>query len=333
MKKISTWLMTSLLLVVSCNKQDAPASHEDTQESETVILKRTCASYEVLQNNLTKDLGLKARMMKLEAFTEKVLKNPGAYRLINGLIEIPVVVHVVYNTSAQKISAGQVQSQIDVLNKDFNYENADRRKIRAEFLGVASTGMNVHFTLDTTIFTSTKKKSFSTNDGVKYKSQGGADAFNPKENLNIWVCNLSNGILGYAQFPGGSAATDGVVINYKAFGSSDLYPTGTYNKPYDLGRTATHEVGHWLNLRHIWGDDNGACSGSDEVNDTPNQGNENYGTPTFPQFSCPNEPNGDMFMNYMDYTDDRSMYMFSLKQAERMKVLLTTGSRNIFSAP
>ena len=175
---------------------------------------------------------------------------------------------------------------------------------------------------------STKIKSWSTNDAVKKSNRGGSDAIDPATKLNIWVCNLGQGLLGYAQFPGGNPSTDGVVILYSAFGSKNIFKTGRYSTPYDLGRTATHEVGHWLNLRHIWGDDGGACSGSDLVDDTPNQGDENYGVPSFPTVSCSNGPNGDMFMNYMDYTDDRGMYMFTALQKSRMEALFTsTGAR------
>src|SRR5207237_8069001 len=130
----------------------------------------------------------------------------------------------------------------------------------------------------------------------------------------LWVVLAMRGVvLGYAQFPGGPAATDGVVIAQSCFGN-----TGTAAYPFNKGRTATHEVGHWLNLYHIWGDDGTACTGSDLVGDTPNQGDENYGCPAFPSVSCSNGPNGDMFMNYMDYTDDACLFMFSAVQKTRM---------------
>jgi hypothetical protein len=108
-----------------------------------------------------------------------------------------------------------------------------------------------------------------------------------------------------------------VVIRNTAVGS-----TGTAAPPFNLGRTATHEIGHWLNLRHIWGDDGAGCSGDDFVADTPNCADENVGKPSFPQISCSNGPNGDMFMNYMDYTDDDSMFMFTAGQVARMQACL-----------
>src|SRR3954463_10943714 len=159
---------------------------------------------------------------------------------------------------------------------------------------------------------------FGTDDGVKSKAGGGVPPKTPNSILNIWVCNLGGGLLGYAQFPGGPARTDGVVILYTAFGTQ-----GVAADPFNLGRTATHEVGHYLNLRHIWGDTND-CSGSDMVADTPNCAGPNYGTPPFPTVTCNNGPNGDMFMNYMDYVDDTAMVMFTTQQVLRMRTALET---------
>ena len=107
------------------------------------------------------------------------------------------------------------------------------------------------------------------------------------------------------------------MILHSAFGN-----TGTATAPFNLGRTATHEIGHWLNLRHIWGDDGTGCSGSDFVADTPNAAGPNFGTPTFPHVTCNNGPNGDLFMNYMDYTDDAAMFMFTAGQVDRMQAAL-----------
>ena len=107
------------------------------------------------------------------------------------------------------------------------------------------------------------------------------------------------------------------MINYTAFGT-----TGTAQAPFDKGRTATHEIGHWLNLFHIWGDDRGACTGSDQVRDTPNQASQNTQCPAFPHRTCDNKGTGDMFMNYMDYTDDACMFAFTRGQARRMEATL-----------
>jgi hypothetical protein len=158
-----------------------------------------------------------------------------------------------------------------------------------------------------------------------YKRQG-LDPTSPTTKLNLWCCTIGGGILGYAQFPGGSSATDGVVIDSKYFGLS-----GTANYPYNLGRTATHEVGHWLNLRHIWGD---ATCGNDLVADTPSHNAANYGVPTYPHYSTCSGTPVEMTMNYMDYTDDRGMYMFSLGQKARIDALFVSGGARVsFAQP
>ncbi len=243
------------------------------------------------------------------------------------VITIPVVVHVVYNTTAQNISDAQIQSQIDVLNADFRRLNSDRTLVPAAFASLAAD-VEIQFCMArrdpsgnaTTGITRTQTSvtGFSTNDGVKRASSGGKDPWNTSQYLNMWVCNMTGGILGYAQFPGGAAATDGVVMGHTCFGT-----TGTAQAPYNRGRTATHEVGHWLNLFHIWGDDGTSCTGSDQVTDTPNQADENYGCPSFPTASCSNT--SDMYMNYMDYTDDACMYMFTTGQKTRMRALFAAG--------
>jgi pregnancy-associated plasma protein-A len=130
--------------------------------------------------------------------------------------------------------------------------------------------------------------------------------------------------LGYAQFPGGPKSTDGVVINYRAFGTM-----GTAQSPFNKGRTATHEVGHYFNLRHIWGDTED-CTGSDLVADTPNSAGPNFGKPTFPKVSCSNGPSGDMFVNYMDYVDDPAMFMFTPQQVSRMRTALDGPRRTLW---
>jgi hypothetical protein len=286
---------------------------------------RNCGSMEHLQQ-MSNDPQVVERRTQIEAFTEEWVRNNGGDR---ALVTIPVVVHVVYNTATENISDAQIQSQITVLNADFRKLNSDASLVPSAFSSLAADA-NIEFCLASTdptgasttgiTRTSTTSTSFSTNDGVKFSSSGGKNAWDATKYLNIWVCDISGGILGYAQFPGGSASTDGVVIDYQYFGTM-----GTATAPFNKGRTATHEVGHWLNLYHIWGDDGTGCTGSDLVSDTPNQADENYGCPTFPQVSCSNGANGDMFMNYMDYTDDACMYMFSTGQASRMQALFATG--------
>jgi hypothetical protein len=236
-------------------------------------------------------------------------------------LTIPVVVHVVYNTPGQNISDAQIASQIAVMNEDYRKLNSDISLVPSVFGGVAAD-FKIEFCLAdrdpsgavTTGITRTQTSvtEFGVDNLMKSAATGGHDPWNPQKYLNLWVCNLGGGVLGYAQFPADlstSPQTDGVVIGYTYFGT-----TGTATAPFNKGRTATHEVGHWLNLRHIWGDDN--C-GDDFVSDTPTQEASNAQCPSFPHITCSNGPNGDMFMNYMDYVDDACMQMFTEGQKTR----------------
>ncbi|MER7476170.1 zinc metalloprotease [Streptomyces sp. NPDC126510] len=243
-----------------------------------------------------------------------------------GMIDIPVVVHVVHSHPEQNVSDAQIHSQIDVLNQDFRASNPDVSKVPAVWQDlVADARLQFHLArtdplgrpTDGITRTESAVGDWGTDDLVKFSLSGGQDAWPADIYLNLWVCQLRRGLLGYAQFPGGAASTDGVVITHTALGT-----TGTATAPFDGGRTAVHEIGHWLNLRHIWGDDDEGCSGSDFVSDTPNQAGANAGSPTFPHVTCGNGPDGDMFMNYMDYTDDAAMFMFTKGQAARMDATL-----------
>jgi len=291
------------------------------------LAQRICGTTEYQMMLEQQDPSIINQREEIEQFTrDYLLNNPQGER---ALVTIPVVVHVVYNTAAENISDAQIQSQITVLNQDFRKLNADVANTPSAFLGLAGDS-NIEFCLATVdpngnatngvLRVPTTATSFGTNNTVKAASSGGSNAWNATKYLNMWVCDISGTTLGYAQFPGGSASTDGVVIDYLYFGT-----TGTATAPFNKGRTATHEVGHWLNLRHIWGDDGTGCTGSDQVTDTPNAGGPNYGCPAFPRVTCSNGPNGDMFMNYMDYTDDACMFMFSNGQVSRMQALFATG--------
>jgi hypothetical protein len=286
------------------------------------VAQRYCASAEVLDRQLKEDPQLALRMNEIEEFTEKFKTNIVNYRLVNGQIEIPVVVNVLYRTAAENISLAQIQSQINVLNQDFNATNPDYNQVPALFEGLKAN-VGITFVLEQVIRKVTTKSSWGTRDAMKKTNQGGLNPTSPTTKLNIWVSTIGGGILGYAQFPGGSSATDGVVIDSRYIGT-----TGTATAPFNLGRTATHEVGHWMNLRHIWGD---ATCGSDLVADTPTHNAANYGILAYPHFStCPSNP-VEMTMNYMDYTDDAGMYMFSLGQKTRMDaVFVVGGSRASF---
>ena len=289
--------------------------------------KRSCGAmihHEILMET---DPDYRQRRLSIEIASREYETDSARARAAFDVITIPVVVHVVYNTNAENISDAQIESQIRILNEDYRKQNADISKIPEPFKSLAADA-KIEFKLavrdpdgnptNGITRTFTRERSFdSFSNPVKFNSTGGKDAWSRDKYLNMWVCDLSGGLLGYAQFPGGPAATDGVVMDYQYFGD-----IGTATLPFDKGRTATHEVGHWLNLRHIWGDDWGSCAGSDEVPDTPNQADANYGRPNFPHITCGNGPHGDMFMNYMDYVDDEAMFMFSVGQVARMRATL-----------
>lgn len=324
MKKTLVLIAGCFFLAVSCNKS---TNSEETMVDEASATERKCASNEVLEEQLNADPSLRQRMESIEEFTKRVIANPSQFRLNGNIIEIPVVVNVLYKTNAQNVSLAQIQSQIDVLNKDFSATNSDYNTPNS-YQGVRSGDIGVRFVIDDVntdiIRKKTNKQSWQLNDGMKKESQGGINPTSPTTKLNIWVCNLASGYLGYAQFPGGNAATDGVVIDDNGFGT-----TGSATAPFNKGRTATHEVGHWMNLRHIWGD---ATCGNDQVGDTPLHNTANYGCPSSTHKStCTGTPL-EMTMNYMDYTDDACMYMFSAGQKSRMLAVFAAGGpRNSFA--
>lgn len=311
----------SLLLLVSCSN-DETSSSTNLATTSTHEHHRGCASHEVHEQQLRENPELATKMQEIERFTQNAITNG---RLVNGKIEIPVVVNVLYRTAAENISLTQIQSQIDVLNKDFNALNSDFNQVPTTFSGVKAN-VGISFVLDAVYRKSTKKTSWGTRDAMKKSSQGGLNPTSPTTKLNLWVCTIGGGILGYAQFPGGSSATDGVVIDSRYLGT-----TGTATAPFNKGRTATHEVGHWMNLRHIWGD---TTCGSDLVSDTPTHNTANYGIPAFPHYSTCSGTPIEMTMNYMDYTDDAGMYMFSNGQKSRMLAIFASGgSRFSFAQP
>ena len=323
MKKFISVPLVLIIFATGCNKTAVTESNNIKNAELTQITQRTCASADILSAQLAADPSLKMRRDALENFTRDVINNGTVNNLKGTSITIPVVVNIIYNTAAENISIQQIQSQIEVLNEDFNKMNRDVSGVPAIYkTSVGDVG--VQFVLSSVERRQSNKKNWAPVDGMKKYAGGGIDATDPEHKLNMWVCNLGQNLLGYAYYPGTvSPSIDGVVVLYSAFGSRAKYPEGTYINNYDLGRTATHEVGHWINLIHIWGDDGGSCLGSDLVNDTPNQADENYSCPEFPAISCSNS--GDMSMNYMDYTDDRCMFMFSKGQQARSLAVFSPG--------
>ena len=279
-------------------------------------LQRTCGAMASHMIMLERFPAFRTNLMRLEGETSR-RRDATVDLAKKKIVTIKTVVHVVYRTEDQNVSDAQIKSQITAMNKDFRATNPDRNQTPAPWIGLV-TDARMQFKLVKTTRTRSTRKGFSFDDAVKDGASGGIAPHQPKTHLNIWVAALTGGLLGYAQFPGGPAPTDGVVINYRAFGTS-----GTAQAPFDKGRTATHEIGHYFNLRHIWGD-TPDCSGSDMASDTPNCAGPNGGKPTWPVITCNNGPNGDMFMNYMDYTDDAAMFMFTAQQVLRMRAALET---------
>lgn len=284
---------------------------------QALVGQRNCATLEhwkfIAKTNpsATQSRALIERQTQLFANNPELRTDPG--------ILIPVIVNVVYNTATENISDEQILEQIRVLNEDFGHINPDADKSWPQ---AASTG--VQFQLanrapDGTPTNGIRRRytsfsTFSTYDDVKFSKTGGIDAWPTQQYLNIWVCDLEGDIMGYGQLPGGPTATDGVVIDFQFFGRY-----GHTKPPFDRGRTATHEVGHWLNLFHIWGD--GDCSIDDMVADTPDSDDANHGCPK-DAFSCGGKL---MVQNFMDYTDDGCMNLFTAGQARRMQALFAAG--------
>lgn len=257
------------------------------------------------------------------------------------IIKIPIVVHVINPPSRPfVISDEKIQSQIDVLNKDYRKKNEDYVKTPDEFIGLVAD-VGIEFYLATTdpdgkpttgiIRTEADISGFSGRDltgelpiedyKLFFDNKGGQDIWPSDKYLNIYIADMTDrwgklGLAGYAYFPGADPRIDAVVIDPRVFGTlPPLEPR------YELGRTGTHEIGHWLNLKHIYGKD-GSCEVGDEVADTPDQESQNLGKPIHPKNSC---DNNEMFMNFMDRVDDDTMFMFTNGQKERIRALFNEG--------
>ena len=341
MRKITTFLgmLALAYLAGSCSEsslnqpEDADLPASTYSNTRTFGQLKRCATQEMLAERLKQDPSLASRMEAMESSTERLVAGKALSKLDpDQEVTIWVVVNVLYNTPAENISMAQIKSQIDVLNEDFSALNSDISGTPSPFDAVTGN-MKIKFKLNKVNRKYTKQTLYENEDMKKF-SKGGIDPTNPSENLNIWLARIP--YLGYAYFPGTAPlAIDGVVVDNFAFGR-----IGSLYQGYDKGRTATHEIGHWLNLKHIWGNGNGC--GTDNVDDTPKQAGPNFGDydiigdelitycPDFPHpstcSSVSNEPEGgDMFMNYMDYVWDKCMFMFSKKQVKRARATFEPG--------
>jgi len=290
---------------------------------------KNCTAHPYRETRLQDNALLADNISRIESFIRQqttageTLRGEG---IQDAIIKIPVVVHNLYHYPSEKITNEQVMSQIAALNQCFRRRNADTVNTPPYFRLLAAD-CSIEFQLATSdpqrrattgiIRKYSPIKEWEADDKVKFSAEMGDDAWDPNSYLNIWVCNL-NRVAGYASVPGDAANKDGIVIGFPAFGAINTQPG------YEMGKTAVHEIGHWLNLKHIWGDQ---YCGDDGVADTPKQAGFNIECPNTINITCGNGPYGDMYMNYMDLTSDACMNLFTHGQKVRMRALFASGGQ------
>ncbi|MCW3080004.1 MAG: type sorting protein [Segetibacter sp.] len=308
------------------------------------VVQEQCATMNRLQSKLERSSQLKAKFEQERlAFTKAIRtglsrrteepnqnNNRTAYT-------IPIVFHVVL-TNPATVSDESILAQLDVLNKSFSGTNADTTRIPDYFKPFfGKTGIQFCLAQQTPTgegtsgierITTTQTSFSPDNDAVKHSTSGGANGWDPKKYYNVWLCTLTSGVLGYATFPNDTGTPDeqGAVVDYRSL------PGGSLNS-YNAGKTLSHETGHYFNLFHIWGDDRGECTGSDDVNDTPNQADASKGcTNGIKTDACSPAANGVMYQNYMDYSFDSCLVMFTQEQVLRMETTLITYRSSLISS-
>ncbi len=285
--------------------------------------KKVCGSDAYFAEQMANDPEMRSNRAKLDIFTRNFESN-SKDGSSNEIRVIPVYVHVLYKTAEENISDAQIASQFSVINDDFSGSNSDISNVPSEFTSVTAYDMQIQFELISVDRKYVNRTEWGMGDDMKYSSQGGIDAVTPDTHMNMWICNIGGTTLGFATFPGGNPLIDGLVMCPQYFGSSDYSNNFYLANGYDKGRTTTHEIGHYLNLWHIWRSD--GCGYSDEVDDTPEANISYGGCPTHPSYSC---GSADMFMNYMDYVNDECMFMFSEGQKTRAWAALNSSRANL----
>ena len=320
MKKIHLVLGSLLLFILSCQKQEKQVSNNDKETVSSNADQRICVSQEILDQDLAANPGRGKFLADLEEKTRLYKGREVENARGPGILYLPVVIHVVL-TDTTLIPTAQIISQVQVWNKDFNKLNTELANTSIYLAGYSFNNVancQIQFYISNIVRVQTTVIEFPSNNTMKSSATGGSDPVDPATKLNVWVCNTPSGS-SWGQFPGGPLLTDGIVIDLAFFGTGNSYYKG---------RIGTHEAGHWLNLRHIWGD---RQCGNDQVDDTPKHYGPSSGCPAAGiKSTCSGKPLI-MWMNYMDYTWGTCEYMFTGGQKIRMDATIDFSRPAYFS--
>ncbi len=319
MKKINFIIPVFLLFILSCKHESLPKKAIEDMAA-TDLQKSVCVAQEILDREIAADPQRAVYIATLEQKINDYLKTDNQNARVPGKLYLPVVIHIVH-VDTNIISNAQIISQVQVWNKDFNKQNVELANTSVYLAGYSYNNVancQIEFYVTDIKRVATTVVEFPLNNTVKSSANGGSDPIDPATKLNVWVCNTPNGS-SWGQGPGVNPLVDGVIIDYAFFGS---------NNPNFIGRIGTHEVGHWLNLWHIWG--NTQC-GDDLVNDTPLHFGPSSGCPAQgTRSACKRNPLL-MWMNYMDYSMGTCQYMFTDGQKKRMDATIGNGRPAYFS--
>lgn len=289
---------------------------------------KRCVNENYTKQELTADPSLQNKFNGIESFIQTrnaLSNNVQRTTQLPEIIRIPVVFHVLYHTPDQNISLQAIELMMAALNRDFNKKNSDTANTPSAFKQL-STSMGFEFKLATmdpkgaattgVLRKYTPVKYWMSDDKMKFNKNYGDDGWDSKSYLNIWLCNMQDA-LGYGTLPGMDPKKDGIVISFE-----DIFNAPGTSPAINDFRTIVHEAGHWLNLNHIWGE--GYC-GDDKVDDTPKQSSYTPGCPNGVRVSCSSSSHGDMYMNFMDFTNDVCMNMFTKGQRKRARAIFEEG--------
>ncbi len=306
------------------------------------IFGQKCKTNYIRQQNIDKNPEIINEINRINQYTKEWISNYSKVAKIRYVVTVPIVVHVLWRVSDENINDTQIISQIDVLNRDFRKLNSNYNNTPSAFKTIAAD-VEIEFCLAATDpfgnATNGITRTQITVDNIGetelwYEStNGGKDPWDYTKYINIWVCDMGDdGTLGFATPPGTAypSESDGIVIGSQYFGTTG---TAANSAPNHLGRTTTHEMGHYFNLEHVWGPGDGGCGEDDFVDDTPLQEFDSWGCPTFPLLdNCTSTGNGVNFNNYLDYSDDDCMTMFTEGQKLRMLAALNGPRESILNS-